>query len=263
MIVYLMDLSQKAMGTIQENAMPTTSTRNKTTSTKSNRKTVSTRAAAPPPMSRTPFVCDWSQGSTKGVCEVVFEFTRPMPKGAWLARLHTYYVDGKVTHQDIQIYDPIVSAAGTTWGFQTTDGKWLAKLFVQPGGGEFRIAESKNGYLLEGIVQSAFSLMASTSGKAVTAKTGSNEWLQQLADIAKQKVIDNCKKHPIKCGILLFKLWLTQTFPGHEPDMDAELDALHQNWINFVNGELGPCESSHLCPGGTNCVGGKCVQIFK
>jgi hypothetical protein len=241
-----------------------------------------------PTRPNTRYVCDWKRPGTQGMAEVRFEYTRQMPQNGWLGKLHTKYPNGTTRVDLIQLFAPRpVARLGTEWSFQTTDGKIRCKLTIMRGSGEVRFGNCSNGVeqycadqrLLDAADQLPGQDCAACRTQGVFGRVACvTRCLGRLAGIPADRGCPygwdgettdpralNPSQEASSVACMTVTYWMTiQRRSGYEGDFlreritQAGLSELLQVWRDFVNGALGPCESSHFCPGGTVCVGGTC-----
>jgi hypothetical protein len=231
----------------------------------------------------TKYVCDWKRPGSQGMADVRLEYTRQTPQNGWLGKLHTRYPDGKTRVDLIQLFAPrAVPRLGTEWSFQTTDGKIRCKLTVMRGSGEVRFGNCSNGveqYCVDQRVldilnqlpdrpcaecapQGIFNRVACVT-RCLNSMAGRPPEASACLLGADPRRPDELRTpSPVACMIITYLLSLEM--PGAPREQWRELITyyglaeLRQSWIDFVNGQMGGCTSSHLCPGGTMCVSGKC-----
>ena len=254
---------------------------------------------APTPVWRPPtrpdarYVCDWKLPFAQGMGDVRLEYTRQLPQNGWLGKMHTRYADGTTRTQLIQLFAPrLIPRVGTEWSFQTTDGKIRCKMTVMRGSGEVRLGSCSNKLEQYCVDQRLLDTVNNLpGGECNECRTQGlfnrvpcvTRCLGRAANIP----LDNgCpygidgsqadprdlggrpRSSPVACMTVTY--WMTlQRMSGitsnymRDQVTQAGLDELLGVWRDFVNGALGPCTSSHLCPAGTACVGGSCEDWTK
>lgn len=246
----------------------------------------------PPTRPDAKYVCDWKLPFAQGMGDVRLEYTRQLPQNGWLGKMHTRYADGTTRTQLIQLFAPrLIPRVGTEWSFQTTDGKVRCKMTVMRGSGEVRLGSCSNKLeqycvdqrLLDTVnglpgpdcaqcrTQGVFNRVACVT-RCLARATGRPTdrgcpygWNETPDPRAINNRLDGSS---VACMTITY--WMTvQRQSGYEGDYlrdqvtQAGLDELLNVWRDFVNGALGPCTSSHLCPAGTACVGGSCEDWTK
>jgi hypothetical protein len=222
-----------------------------------------------PTKPNTTYVCDWKRPGASGMSRLSFEYTRQTPGNGWIGRLLTTYANGTRRVDGTQFFAPTFTPRiGTQWRFQTTDGSVTCTFAASRLGSEIKFAGCSNGveqYCLDERVLTAYESVPD-AGCAECRAGGVFERMTCLARcLSRRGGASNpglCEGRPVQCTSFYF----AQNFMGginwQEGFTRAGLEDLHQNWIDFVNGSLGRCDTSpYLCPVGTSCGNrGDCEQ---
>lgn len=249
-----------------------------------------TPIATPVPRWRQPtrpnaaYICDWKRPGSSGMAEVKFEYTRETPNGGWIGKLNTRYPDGKTRVDNMQLFaaKPF-RRLGKEWSFQTTDGKITCKISINRESSEVRFGGCNNGVeqycvdqrLMDSVHAYPDQPCGECRGRGVFDRVGCLTRCFNL--LAGRPVNFDCPndgnpeavpRSPVACMVAGNMMEIARRVEGRGGSGDAYrallieygLLEMRQNWIDFVNNELGPCSSSLYCPVGTECSSGKCVD---
>lgn len=213
-----------------------------------------------PTRPNTTYVCDWKRPGASGMARLKFDYTRQTPGNGWIGTLLTTYRNGTRRVDGTQFFAPkLTPRRGTEWSFQTTDGKIRCTFAVSRLGSEVKFVGCSNGaeqYCVDERLITAFeSLPDAPCGECRAG--GVFDKIPCIARCLNRSGggsgrLGSCDESPLYC--LTFRYY-PLFGPGWENVLTREgLADLHQNWIDFVNGALGRCDTSpYLCPAGTSC----------
>lgn len=240
--------------------------------------------AGQPTRAGSKYVCDWKRPRAAGMAEVRFEYTRQTGPTGWVGKLLTTYPDGNRREEKIQLFNPrFVRRIGTEWDFQTTDGKIKCKMTVSRGSGEVRFGKCSN-EVEQYCVDQRLLDIANEMPNQPCAECASQGVFNRVQCVARcmgrlsgDATVPGCamvadprtppsgpRNTPVACMLVtLLKVMQTVEPPQWSRDRLTYYGLLDMQllWVDFVNKQLGPCESSHLCPFGTVCDGKSCVTL--
>jgi hypothetical protein len=233
------------------------------------------------------YVCDWKLPFAQGVGDVRLEYTQQLPQSRWLGKLHTKYQDGTTRVQLIHLFDPRpIRRIGTEWSFETTDSRIRCKMMVTKGSAEVRLGNCSNKLEQTCVDQRLLDIFTrvpdspcqecSSQGlfdrvpcvtRCLSRLAGQPASFSACVTEADPRFGHPQRPSPVACMLITYYKALEQpSFPREFVNHHITyygLQELRQNWIDFVNSELGECTGSHFCPGGTSCVGGTCQEFAK